>query len=178
MSYEADSKRGVQVLYGPVSTQGKFGRSENSDGREKVLEYVFSYDALPVPGTSYIQAQIPAYAKILDCTLEVLTAFAGGTSYAIGLAQADGTEIDNDGLFTGLATASINARGKVVRGDGVLVPYTYVKTSDAGAEQDALLPAYVSIGSAAGELKVVATGTFTAGKAKVRIKYLAEGPGA
>jgi hypothetical protein len=170
MGYEADSKRSVQVHYGPRKTEGKFGRGYCSEDRVKTVEYVFSYDGLPVPGTSSLQAVIPAYAKVVDVTFEVITAFAGGTSYDIGLAQSDGTEIDNDGFFAALATASINARGKIVRGAGALCPQL---TSTTVGEK--VTQALTNIGSAAGELKVVATGTYTAGKAKVIVKYITEG---
>lgn len=168
--YEADAKRGVQVYYGARATEGKFGRQYCSEDRVKVAEYVVDYSALPTPGTSNIQYSIPAYSKILDVQFEVITAFAGGTSYDIGLAQADGTEIDNDGFYVALATASINARGKIVKGTGALCPQL---TSTTVGEKVTF--AETNIGAAAGELKMVATGTFTAGKAKIIVKYITEG---
>lgn len=172
MSYEAAGTRGVQVHYGPRATEGKFGRQYGSDDRIKTVEYVFTYDQLPTPGTSAIQYQIPAYAKIVDVYFETITAFAGGTSYDVGLAQADGTEIDNDGFFNDIVTASINARGKIVRGTGALCP-----TLTSTTVGEAVTQAYTNIGSAAGELKVAATGTFTAGKAKIVVRYITEGSG-
>src|SRR5574343_1075622 len=174
MGFASDATRGVQVHYGARATNGKYGAKFSSDTNEKTVEWVFSYDDLPGPGTSSMQAVIPAYAKLLSCYIEVLEPFTGGTSYDIGLQQDGGTEIENDGLFDELPIASINARGKIVKGGGALLPASTVDTSDTGAAGDVVSTAMVSIGANAGELKVAATGSFTGGKARLILKYKAE----
>lgn len=96
-----------------------------------------------IPGGSYITA---AY-------LIVETAFAGGTSYDFGLSKQDGTAISANGLDDDVLLAALDADSVVVL-DGALVGGT------------------VTIGADNAYLKVVATGTFTAGKAKLVIEYI------
>ncbi len=95
---------------------------------------------------------IPAGSLIVGAWLIVETAFAGGTSYNIGLSQKDGTVIDADGIDASVATAAL-AANKAVICDGALVGGADLITADA-------------------YLKVAATGTFTAGKAKLVIEYI------
>ena len=155
MAFESAPVRGVQVHYGARNTNEKFGGSYGTKDGNKMAEYTFTYDDLPAEGTGEMQFSFPAYSKILSARLEVLTAFAGGTSYNLGLYQSDGTVIDADGIDAAVALASIDARGDLIECDGALI----------GA----------SIGAAAGELRVAATGTFTAGKAKLVVEYMEEG---
>ena len=107
-------------------------------------------------GWSNHDTAIPAGSAITRAILVVETAFAGGTSYNFGLSQQDGTVIDADGIDAGVATAAL-AANDVVNCDGALV---------GGA---------ATIGANAAYLKVAATGTFTAGKAKLLIEYLPVG---
>jgi len=120
-----------------------------------VLAYTFSFDDLPTNGLDAAILKLPAFAQIKSATLQVITAFAGGTSYNLGLYQEDGTVIDADGIDAAVALTVIDAVGDIVNCDGALV---------AGV---------VSVGAAAGQLRVAATGTFTAGKAKLEIVYTA-----
>lgn len=125
------------------------------DKLEKELVIPLNYDDLATYSSNDATVQsIPANSLILSCELYVETAFAGGTSYAVGLYQSDSTVIDADGLITDLNAplANINAAGDWVVGSGALVGAT--------------------IGTAAGQVVVAATGTFTAGKAFIRVKYL------
>lgn len=96
---------------------------------------------------------IPAGSYISRALLVVETAFAGGTSYDIGLYDEDGSAIDADGIDDDIAVADLGT-DEVVDCDGTLVGGT------------------VTIGSSNGYLVVAATGTFTAGKAKLFIEYL------
>ncbi len=122
-----------------------------------------NYDSLPAEtsdldndgtndGWNNHDPHIPAGSLITRAILVVETAFAGGTSYNIGLSQIDGTVIDADGIDAAVATAAL-AANLAVQCDGALVGGT------ALVQQDAFL-------------KVAATGTFTAGKAKLFIEYL------
>ncbi len=103
-------------------------------------------------GFSDQDAYIPTGSYIKSASLIVETAFAGGTSYNIGLYNAAGSAIDADGIDAGVATAAL-AADLAVACDGALVGGTALVTSDA-------------------YLVVAATGTFTAGKAKLVIEYI------
>lgn len=160
MGFETDAKRGVLNHYGPRTVNQKFG-GEVDDEVIKTAAWTFSYNDLPAGATNKLGMSIPAYAKILSARLEILTGFTSTsttTDLDIGLEQADGTDIDLDGLITAAqATQTVIAtRGNFVTGTGALV----------GA----------SIGAAAGELVVTPTvADLTAGKARVVVQYLVEG---
>lgn len=96
---------------------------------------------------------IPAGSFITRAFIVVETAFAGGTSYNFGLSQLDGTVIDADGIDAAVAVAALGS-GNVVVCDGALVGGT------------------ATTGSNNAYIKVAATGSFTAGKAKLVIEYI------
>ena len=150
MGYESNTGLGVLNLYGPRETNEKFGAHAKSTGKVKRVEYKFSYDDLPTYGSNGLEYVIPANATIVSSTWRTNTAWAGGTSLNVGLYQSDSTVIDADGLD---AAITPTVAGAVIVGNGALV----------GA----------SIGAAAGELTVAATGTYTAGSATVIIEYIA-----
>jgi len=107
-------------------------------------------------GFSDSDAYIPAGSYITDAYLIVETAFAGGTSYDIGLYDLAGVAIDLDGIDAGVLTAAL-AANLAVACNGALVKGTALVTSDA-------------------YLVVAATGTFTAGKMKLVIEYTQVAP--
>ena len=132
---------------------------EGTHGTE-VLEVVFSYDDLPVASTDNANLTIPANAHIVTARLQVLTAFADGTSYDIGLEQDDGTVIDADGLFPAADVLLADlAAGNMIEGSGALI------VTEDGAP-------VASIGANAGQIVVSENGTFTAGKAKITVEYV------
>ena len=147
----AGSKRRAATHYGTREIEDVLPSKYKTHGGEDVLEYTFSFDDLPTNGQDEAILRIPANARIKEATLTVITAFAGGTSYDIGLDQPDGTVIDVDGIDAAVATAAIDAVGETVIMNGALVGGT------------------VGIGANAGQLTVVATGTYTAGKARIRL---------
>lgn len=159
MAFEADGN-GLNVWYGPrkVGSQiGLPGEVKNT-GMVKTVVIDFTYDSLPTYSlTNAADLVIPVNSLILSARLEVLTVFAGGTSLAVGL-NRNGlvTAIDADGLITdancGL-TAIDDSVGERVIGTGALV----------GAVSDATYDAQVV---------VAATGTFTAGKARLVIEFI------
>lgn len=153
MGYETNAKRGTISHYGPRSTDEKFGGKYRTDGETETVEWVFSYDDLPAASTSALAQSIPANSFIESARIVTTTPFAGGTSYNFGLAEADGTVIDADGIDAAVAAAAMSSVGETVLCDGALVQAT------------------AGIGSAAGQLTVAATGTYTAGEARVIIKY-------
>lgn len=143
----------ARTHFGPRVVEDKLPSVYEGSAGEEVLEVVFSYDDLPSASLDNANLSIPANAWIKDATLRVVTAFAGGTSYNIGLSQPDGTVIDADGIDAAVATAAIDAVGETVVCDGALVGNT------------------AGIGTAAGVVTAAATGTFTAGKAILRVTY-------
>jgi len=144
---------GVRNWYGPRGTSDGFPANIKTLGKTKEMTIDFSYSDLPTNSEDgVLVTTIPADAFIVSSRLHVKTAAAGGTSYTVGLAQADGTAIDADGLHTAaqLATANLTEDAWLV-GGGALV----------GA----------SIGANGGQVVVAATGTFTAGDYQLVIEY-------
>ena len=124
-----------------------------SDGTN-VLAITFSFDDLPVASLDEANLKLPANCHIDSVSLRVITAFAGGTSYLIGLETPAGGTIDADGISgPAILLAEMDAVGDNVLCTGALV--------------DLL----VGIGSADGQVVVAATGTYTAGKAVLEITY-------
>jgi len=145
---------GVGNWFGPRVAEDKLPALIKTEGNEKLLVVDFNYDDLPTYGANgQMNIEIPADAFIVSTHLHVVTAAAGGTSYTIGLYQSDSTVIDADGLHTAaqLVTASLTEDAWLV-GSGALI----------GA----------SIGAAAGQITVAATGTFTAGSYRLYVKYI------
>ena len=150
---------GIQVQFGPQDTHTV------GDTLAPVRRMVVDLDYSNLPtftadlnndGTNNgfaVDAYIPAGAFITNAYIVVSTAFAGGTSYNLGLYQADGTVIDADGIDAGVLLAAL-AANKAVVCNGALVG----GTATVGAED--------------GYLVVAATGTFTAGEGKLVIEYL------
>lgn len=157
MAIELDTKRGVVNSYGVRTTKPRYG-GDVPDDLVQIASWTWSFDDLPVWSASKLEHNLPAFAKILSANLEVLTPWVGGTSLAVGTVNAsDGTGGTAGGFVTAVqaATANINARGQFITGTGALV----------GA----------SVGSVPQELNVVAVGTYTAGKARLVVRYIIEG---
>ena len=142
----------VGVFYGPRGVENKLPSVTNTLGTVRELVIDFDYNSLPsTDATDALVLAIPANSLIESAVLTVKTAFAGGTSLDVGLSTTAGVAVDADGLIAAAALASLNAAGKIVKGAGALV----------GA----------SSGAAATQVTVAATGTFTAGKATLVVKY-------
>ena len=119
----------------------------------------FDYANLPAAGDvgDAVVLELPKFAVIKSAYLLVKTAFAGGTSYAVGFKKAaDGLELDDDGLIdaTAGALANIDANGDVLVGAGALIGKSL---------------------SEAGKIAVTAVGTFTAGEARLVVEYIHPG---
>jgi hypothetical protein len=153
------STNGVLYFYGP-----RPARDENilglihKSGDTQEMEFYYDFSTLPAPATAtspgFIAGSgIPAYSLIRYAYVEVLTAFAGGTSYIIGLQTVAGVEIDNNGLFTNLLLASIGTIGDRAWGDGALFNPIPVQITLEGFPYSA------------------ATGTFTAGVMRLIIGF-------
>jgi hypothetical protein len=146
-------KRQAATHFGPRTIEDKLPSKYAGSQNKQVLSLAFSYDDLPTFGLDAAILKVPANARILKATLRVLTAFAGGTSYNVGLYTEAGAAIDADGIDAAVALTAIDAVGDAVLCDGALVN------------------ALVGIGAAAGQLVVAATGTFTAGKAVLEVEF-------
>jgi hypothetical protein len=107
-------------------------------------------------GFSDQDAYIPSGSYITRAWIIVETAFASGTSYDIGLYNQAGSVIDADGIDAAVAVADMGAN-EAVDCDGQLVGTQDLLTADA-------------------YLVVAATGTYTAGKAKLVIEYIQVAP--
>ena len=158
MGYESNTGLGVLNHYGPREPNGKYGAASKGTGIVKRAQWEFSYDDLPDAATDGLGFVIPAGASIVSATMyidQAWTSTSGTTDLVVGLQEADGTEIDNNGLFDGTdaTQTAIGTEGNVVTGVGALV----------GA----------SIGAANGELVVAGSDTdLTAGKARVVVEYV------
>lgn len=159
MAFENTSGLGVNNWYGPRISNPKYGAVTGLSGEKFEAVWEFTYDDLPAASTDPLVFTIPDNSYITEARFEAIEAFAGGTSYDIGLQQSDGTEIDNDGLWDALALADINAIGE-------WSDATNHGGTNSGTLTDAAL-------TEAAQLVVAATGTFTAGKGRIVIEYVA-----
>ena len=101
-------------------------------GVEQVLEAEIVWDRLPAFSANesigmiyggYPNVSIPKGALIKSAVLQVTTAEAAASSQtlSLGLVKADGTEIDNDGLFDALAQSAVDTVGESNTGAGALI---------------------------------------------------------
>jgi hypothetical protein len=156
MSTSWKNSDGLVIKYGPDRHLDRRPGVVNSNEPIETIEVEFDYENLPsaVDG-DYGILNIPAGSYLVDAYIEVGTAWVGGTSLSVGTEQNDGTDIDIDGIFntTELATANLTA-GAVIAGSA---------GADLGTVISSTLDAY---------LAVVAAGTFTAGTAKLVVRYI------
>lgn len=165
----AGNKRRAATHYGVRDIENKLPSEFMIHKGETTQHIVFNFDDLPTNGLDEAILRIPAEARIKSATLRVLVPFVGGTSYNIGLVEPDGTVIDADGIDAAIITADINAVGETVICDGELVQsFTVDATGGATEAPSHLQP---TIGDAAGQVVIVATGGFTAGKAVLEVVY-------
>lgn len=148
---------GLLVKTGPdEATVAKAGVFEDMDGNNHIVEAVLSYGDFEAFGTDTILSDtliIPDGARIISANVYVETAFTSGGSatLVVGLKRKDrSTAYDADGLVGSTAVASLTA-GATITGAGALVNTTLA--------YDGLLTA------------TVGTADFTAGKAKIIVKY-------
>jgi len=132
--------------------------SGNTSAEEKV--HVFDIpDATALGDTdtaavSGDAAFIPAGAIVKDAYLVVDTAFTSGGSAVLdlGFKEADGTNIDDDGIDAAIALGAIDADDDVITADGALIGTRLANDSYVMATYD--------------------TAAYTAGAAKLVIKYV------
>lgn len=145
---------GLEVKFSTTRAAVRTEGATHSD--ETTLVYEIA-DATTLADTDTAAAagdapMIPAGALVKDAMFVVETAFTSGGSAVLdlGFKQADGTNIDDDGIDA-IAVASLTANSATV-GDGALVPSRLANDSYVMATYD--------------------TAAFTAGKGKLIIKYV------
>ncbi len=156
MAYTNEAGLGVTNHYGARKTEARYGGEYVTKG--SVKEHVIRFNFAEVPNSGFNTNPkfhfISKDATILSARLVVREAFAGGTSYQVGVYKlSDGTAIDADGLITATeaAIANLGTVGAAVIGKGALI-------GTKGPSE-----AFV--------VGVTGTGTFTAGDAEIVIEY-------
>jgi hypothetical protein len=168
MTLEVGNIRSVAKNYGDRKTDQKYGGRVAND-LIKTAVWTFSYDALPVASTNKLTYSIPANAVILEAYFLVQTAFTGGTSYDIDLVTSADAAIGTgkDKLWDALILAEI---------DSSVVGTAVLSSTHTGTNSGNVLAGFAAGAeyklSSAGQLSVVATGTFTAGVAQIVVQYM------
>lgn len=181
MATEYTSASGIGTSYGPRLDETEFplgiGAKESTRGNLTELEYRFNLTG-PLPAGSTVSnlvKVIPANACILSAVMYVEVAAAGSSGVLdIGLIQQDGGAADPDGLFDGIAQATM-AVNTWHLGNGALLPAGTVTNDGTGTD-----PVITTLSRTNAEptqvVASVASGTFTGGRVRVIITYLrAEG---
>lgn len=150
---------GLDVGFGTRDSKNKNAATVRTQGNVEILSMILDWDYLPdAAGTAPSSKSIPLPANSLihRATLRVTEAFTSGgaTTLDIGLVNAAGTAIDQDGIDAAIAKTAIDAVGDVIQCDGALV---------GGAATVGTAPAYISCN--------VGTGPYTAGQAELTIEY-------
>ena len=153
---------GLEVEFGTSDSRSDRLATVQTEGNVEIASMVLDYDLLPAAATnapSVKSIQLPAHAVVTRAYLRVTDEFTSGgaTTLQIGLIEADGTAIDQDGLFEAIAKAALDA-GDVVEGDGALV-------GESIGDEDGFISTLVT------------TGPYTAGQAVLTIEYVRPMPG-
>lgn len=123
---------GLQVRFPRASQIDAVVGKPTQYGVEQVFEAEIVWDRLPAFTADeahgmiyggYPNAAIPKGALIKSATLQTTTAEAAASSQtlSLGLVNADGSEIDNDGLFDALAQSAVDTVGESNTGAGALI---------------------------------------------------------
>jgi hypothetical protein len=171
MTFEKQALRGVFNHFGPRKTDSHFGGRIDIDVIKSV-QWTFDYTQIGtnagtdvIGGSTNLEFSIPANSTILSAKLQVITPWVSTSTTSdmdIGLEQADGTDIDLDGLITAAQATqtTLGVAGAIIDG--------------ASGTPGALIGK--TIGAAAGELVVTPTvDDFTAGKARLIVTYIDAG---
>ena len=163
MGFETNLIRNVENHYGARTADKKFGGVIPSQGPAKKAVWTFDYSDLPVSDTTNkMVLRLPANTYVTEAYFQVITAFAGGTSYDIDFVETDASAIGTgeDKLWDALVLADIDA----TEAPSALKSSVHSGTNSGNALMQKL--------DAVGQLQVVATGTFTAGRAQIIVEYL------
>ncbi len=178
MTIEYVSPGGARQNFGPREVAKKEPGLYAGDGPTRWMKVPFSFDQLPSAGNAGADAvsqYIPAGCPVLSCVLKVTTNFAGGTSYAVGLEQAAGTDIDTDGLITDAQAPVANlVTTNMIAGRGAMIMEGPDAAGTAHIDADGVyvIGATGPVSSVNAYPVITATGTFTAGAGYLLIEYL------
>ena len=168
MTIETGLIRTVAKNFGVRKTDQKYGGRVQND-IIKTAVWTFDYNDLPVASTNKLTFSIPANAVILEAYFLVQTAFAGGTSYDIDFVTSADAAIGTgkDKLWDALVVAEI---------DTTAVGTAVLSSTHGGVNSGNVLAGLAAAQeyklTSAGQLSVVATGTFTAGVAQIVVQYM------
>jgi hypothetical protein len=140
--------------YGPRVAETELGYNHRPDGTLRQVVIPLDFENLPSADADRQDFPvIPANSIITRVVVQsASTTFVGGTSYNIGLSEADGGGvIDADGILAAVTLAQLNSGGTGLATEGALVGTT--------------------IGAEDAQVTAAATGTFTAGLTKIVIEY-------
>jgi hypothetical protein len=144
MTLEITPVRGVAAHYGPREIDNSHGGQESTKmGVTKTAEWDFNFDNLPEVLDSNLPQVIPGNASVINATVFVDDDWTGATALTVDLVEKDGT----------VALADIVPVTDLDEGD--------VTTADVGTK----------VSANPVQLVVTATGTATAGKARVVVQY-------
>lgn len=144
MTLEITPVRGVAAHYGPREVDNSHGGQESTKmGVTKTAEWDFNFDNLPEVLDSNLPQVIPGNASVINATVFVDDDWTGATALTVDLVEKDGT----------VALADIVPVTDLDEGD--------VTTADVGTK----------VSANPVQLVVTATGTATAGKARVVVQY-------
>ncbi|MCK9382895.1 MAG: hypothetical protein M0P95_17770 [Sulfuritalea sp.] len=167
---------GATTNLGPRLAEKQNGSQVNSFGREVELVYDFDYNTLPTASSDNAAVPvIPAYAAITGCDLQVIATFVGGTSLEVGTLTPAAIAVDVDGLIPAAVGVTANlVLGNYVFGRGVQIVEAPDAAGTAHGDGDGVYVAGANgpVASVASQVSVVAVGTFTAGRARLRVRYL------
>ena len=168
---------GARNNYGPREVAKKEA-GLLADGLRRTLVVPFSFDNLPTAanaGADAVAQFVPAGCPVVAVALKVTQTFLGGTDYQFGLEQANGTDIDTDGLITAAVGVVANlVTTNVIFGRGAMVTEGPDAAGTAHIDADGV---YVKgatgpVSSVNAYPLVTANGTFTAGAGVLYITYL------
>lgn len=150
--------RNVVQHYGPRERREDMGGRVPQD-IVKVARWEFNWNQLPSPGTNNLQQVIPAGSTILSAKFRVISAFTSTsttTDLTVGLQQADGTQIDNDGLLTAahLTQTTIAVVGAVYDGSSGTAAALINRTIGANPGELVVAPSVNDLLSGRGEVFV------------------------
>lgn len=180
MAVEYTTVGGVRTKFGatesPATKPDRAGARESRRGNEVEIEYRFTYDSLPdFQASDALVPVIPALAVITGAKLIVEETFLGGTSYVIGTETTAGVAVDVDGLVTAAQAAVANlVAGYCIAGRGAQVVDGFNADATAGNDADGVYASGANgpIATVASQVVVTATGTFTAGRARLLVTYI------
>ena len=184
MTVEYTGSGAVRKSYGPLLSPNTkpdpAAAKESKYGNTQELELRFDYTNLPAwssaSASDAVKNFLPAYAAITEAFLIVEQTWVGGTSLEVGTFQAvAGTAVDADGIIPAAVGATANlVTGYVIAGRGIQVLEAPDAAGTAHVDGDGVYAAAATgpICTVASIVGVVAVGTFTAGRARLVVRYV------